>query len=56
MSVAGRSFSDMSPSTENPHDNRENLDSTVFDDPVGYLASFGINAELVAERVLPAAA
>lgn len=28
----------------------------VFDDPVAYLARFGIEAEVVAETVLPAAA
>ena len=28
----------------------------VFTDPVGYLAGFGIEAELVTESVLPAAA
>lgn len=28
----------------------------VFEDPVAYLASFGIEAEVVAETVLPAAA
>lgn len=29
---------------------------TVFDDPVAYLADFGIEAELVAETVLATAA
>lgn len=28
----------------------------VFEDPVAYLASFGIEAEVVAESALPAAA
>jgi len=28
----------------------------VFEDPVAYLASFGIEAEVVAQYVLPAAA
>lgn len=28
----------------------------IFKDPVAYLASFGIEAEVVAESVLPAAA
>jgi len=30
--------------------------SNIFGDPVGYLAQFGIDAELIAETTLPAAA
>lgn len=30
--------------------------SNIFGDPVGYLARFGIDSELIAETTLPAAA
>lgn len=40
--------------------NQELKDTTaitnIFGDPVGYLAQFGIDAELVTETTLPAAA
>ncbi|HEU4320059.1 MAG TPA: hypothetical protein VFS66_08250 [Acidimicrobiia bacterium] len=37
--------------------NFETIDrTTIFDDPVGYLACFGISAEVVAVTTLPVAA
>jgi hypothetical protein len=43
------------------HMNNQQLEDTksfgnIFGDPVGYLAQFGIDAELIAETTLPAAA
>lgn len=43
--------------TSQTHDTNHKPDtSDVFADPVAYLASFGIDSELVAETSLPAAA
>lgn len=39
--------------------NLETIDQTgimIFADPVGYLASFGISAEVIADTTLPVAA
>ena len=45
-------LSDMSNQVTNETADIEN----IFGDPVGYLAQFGIDAELIAETTLPAAA
>jgi hypothetical protein len=52
LSVAPRMLSDMSNQVTNETADIEN----IFGDPVGYLAQFGIDAELIAETTLPAAA
>jgi hypothetical protein len=36
--------------------NEETASENIIGDPVGYLAQFGIDAELMAETALPAAA
>lgn len=52
LSVATRSLKVMS----NVQSNETETTEIVFEDPVAYLARFGIEAEVVAEMVLPAAA
>lgn len=52
LSVPARTLKVMS----NAQFNDSETARIVFEDPVGYLARFGIEAEVVAETVLPAAA
>jgi hypothetical protein len=52
LSVAPRMLSDMSNQVTHETADIEN----IFGDPVAYLAQFGIDAELVAEHTIPAAA
>jgi hypothetical protein len=40
----------------NQETNEETTSRNIFGDPVGYLAQFEIDAELIAETALPAAA
>lgn len=71
LSVSGRSFSNMNTSTDlpssspsnNPRNNSTNsgennaaATSRVFADPVAYLASLGIEAQLIDVSAFPAAA
>ncbi len=56
LSVPGRTLSNMSTSTSTINENAVNDVSDVFGDPVSYLAALGIEAEVVAETTLPAAA
>lgn len=54
--MAARRLETMSNRTfDNTVDNATDAEQ-VFTDPVGYLARYGIEAELVAETTLPAAA
>jgi hypothetical protein len=56
LSVADRRLGTMSDRTfDNTADNTTEA-GQIFTDPVGYLARYGIEAELVAETTLPAAA
>lgn len=52
LSVATRTLKVMS----NVQSSQTETAEIVFDDPVAYLARFGIEAEVVAETALPAAA
>ena len=52
LSVPSRTLKVMS----NAQSNRTETTEIVFEDPVAYLARFGIEAEVVAETILPAAA
>lgn len=52
LSVATRNLKVMS----NVQSNETETTEIVFDDPVAYLARFGIEAEVVATTILPAAA
>lgn len=52
LSVPPRMLMDMSDKDSN---NVENA-TDIFSDPVGYLAQFGIDAELIAETTVPVAA
>ncbi len=52
LSVATRTLKVMS----NVDSNQTEATEIVFEDPVAYLARFGIEAEVVAATVLPAAA
>jgi hypothetical protein len=59
LSVSGRRFPTMStyPTTITSKDTSQDLTSSVvFGDPVAYLASFGIESELIEVQTLPAAA
>lgn len=52
LSVPTRTLRDMS----KVQSTQTETAAVVFEDPVAYLASFGIEAEVVAESILPAAA
>lgn len=52
LSVATRTLKVMS----NAQSTQTETTEIIFEDPVAYLARFGIEAEVVAETILPAAA